>query len=160
MAWIVAAAVVVVLLLFRAGYRKPAAGLAAGALVIGVLVYLLVRHQEQQASTEVALSDVAVENVVFSHTYRSSYDLSGTVTNKSERYRIERIGFEVTVRDCRTADKSSCVVLGTESAYAAVDVPPRQTRNFTASMYFDNELAPKGTLAWDYEIEAVRARRQ
>jgi hypothetical protein len=160
MAWIIAAAVVIVLLVFRAGYRKSAAGLFGGALVVGVLIYLLVRHQEEQASTELAISEVAVDSVVFSHTFRSSYDLSGTVRNKSERYHIERIRFEVTVRDCLTTEKSSCVVLSTQTAYAAVDVPPEQARNFTASLYFDNELKPKGKLVWDYEIESVKARRQ
>ena len=93
-------------------------------------------------------------------TFRSSYNLSGNVRNKSEAYRLEGITFKVTLRDCQGPDKAKCVNIGEATAYVPVTLPPQEARDFVGSLYFGNEqIKPKGTFAWDYEIVAITGKR-
>jgi len=161
MAWLIVVAIVVVFLVFMAGYRKSALALVVAALIGGVALYQYNERRQQRATTRIAASEIAVENIAFRPTYRSSYDASGTIRNNSETYTLDGIRLEVTMRDCRGKDKSTCVVIGKAATYAAVTVPPHEVRDFTASLYFGSDrVKPKGTLAWDYEITPVTAKRQ
>jgi hypothetical protein len=161
MAWFVAASVVLVSLLFWRGYRKLALGLLAIALVGAVLVYYLDKRLDEEGRKRITASDVAVENVELKRTYRSSYDLTGKVTNNSETVTVERMRFDVTLHDCPAASQSDCVLIGKASGEALVNVPPRQARNFTASLYYGGaELKLKGRLVWRYKLTSITASRQ
>jgi hypothetical protein len=160
MAWLIVPLVLVVLLYF-AGFRRSAAALFAAAVVAGVLLYYYNERVEEDARSRIPLSDVLVENVTVTPTFRSSYNLSGKVRNKSATYRLDGITFKVTLRDCPGKDRSSCVDIGDATTYVPLTLPAQETRDFTGSLYFGGEQAkPKGTIAWDYEIVSVTARRQ
>jgi hypothetical protein len=160
MAWLVAGAILVVFLAFAAGFRKSAAGIAVAALLAGFALYHYNQRQLQQATTRIATAEITLENISFRHTYRSSADVTGTIRNNSETYTLHGVSLDVTVRDCRGEDTSSaCVVLGNATTHAAVIVPPREARNFTATLYFGGDLKPKGALTWEYEIGAITAKR-
>ncbi len=161
MAGLIVVAILVVFLLLAAGFRKAAAGVAVLVLIVGVSIYLYNEQQEQRATTRIAVSEIAVEKLDLTPTFRSGYDLSGTIKNNSAKYRLDGIDVTVTLRDCRDKDKSTCTVIGQASAYAAMTVPPREARDFILSLHFGNDRPrATGTLAWDYEITAVTAKRQ
>ena len=46
------------------------------------------------------------------------------------------------------------------TTYVPVGLPPQAARDFVGSLYFGNEqIKPKGTFAWDYEIVAITGKR-
>lgn len=161
MAWLVAAAVLLVSYLYASGRRKPAVILGVVFVVAGVSLYVFYQRQQVRETSLIAVTEVKLENVTLNPTFRSSYDLIGTVRNDSASYRLD--GFEVTVtlRDCAGADASRCSPLGEASAFAAISVPPRETREFIAPLHFGGDRPQaKGRLDWGYEVTAVTARRQ
>lgn len=161
MAWLIAVAILVASLLVAAGYRKSALGLALGVSIVGISLYLYNERQEQQATSRIAVSEIALENVDLRPTFGSGYDLVGTIRNNSPKYRLDGIDVALTLRDCRSKDKSTCTVIGQASAYAAITVPPEESRDLVVSLHFGGDKPKaKGTLAWDYEITAVTAKRQ
>ena len=160
MAWLAAASAVVLSLLFWRGYRKLALGLLGIVLVGAVLVYYLDKRVDEEGRMRITVSDIAVENVELKRTYRSSYDLTGKVINNSETFTLERMRFDVTILDCPAVSQADCVLIGTASGEALVNVPPRQTRNFTASLYYGSgESKLKGRLDWRYKLISVSASR-
>ena len=159
MAWFIAAVVVAVSLVYLAGFRKTALGFLVAASIGGISLYLYNEHREQQATTRIAESQVVLENVEFRQTFGASYELSGKVKNNSETDVLDGIEFKVTMRDCRSKDKSSCVTIGEAMSYVSVAVPPKEARDFLASLYFGSTPKVKGTLAWDYEITALTAKQ-
>jgi hypothetical protein len=160
MAWLAAASAVVLSLLFWRGYRKLALGLLGIVLVGAVLVYYLDKRVDEEGRMRITVSDIAVENVQFKRTYRSSYDLTGKVINNSETFTLERMRFDVTILDCPAVSQADCAPIGTASGEALVNVPPRQARNFTASLYYGpSESKLKGRLDWRYKLISVSASR-
>lgn len=159
MAWFIGTAIVVVLLVFFAGFRKIAVGVLATAIIGGFSLYL---YNEQQESTiSIPISQIVLENVAVKPTYRSSYDISGRVKNNSETRQLDGIEFKVTMRDCQGKDKSSCVVVGEATTYVSLTVPPQAARDFTGSVYFgSNQKKVRGTVVWDHEIISIASKRQ
>ena len=159
MLWLIAP-LVLSLLLFVAGFRKTALGLVVAALIAGASIYHLDEQAQQRAQTRIPASEISLENVTVRQTFDSSYELTGTLKNGSSIYRIDGISLKVKLRDCPVGGATQCVAAGEAQPYAAVTVPPGEARNFTATMYFGKgHPPPKGTLAWDYEIESVTAKR-
>ena len=160
MIWLIAA-IGVVSAVFLAGFRKLALGLAVAVLIGGFSLYQYNKQQQQRARTRITVSEVVIERIALKPTFRSSYDVSGRIRNNSDSYRVDGNTLAVTLRDCQGKDKSKCVVIGQATSNAAVTVPPQQSRDFIASFYFgSDQIAPKGTLDWSYQITAVTARRQ
>lgn len=161
MAWLIVP-IAGVVLLYLAGLRRAALGLLVVAIVSSLVLYQYTQQVQQDATTRISESEVAVENVLIKLTFDSSYDISGRITNKSETYRLDGISFKVTLRDCQKKDKESrCVSMGEATTHVPITVPAQQARDFTGALYFGGEqMKPKGTLAWDYEITAIAAKRQ
>jgi hypothetical protein len=161
MAWLIAVAILIVCVLAATGFRKSAISLSLGVLIVGASLYAYNERQERKETSRIGVSEIAMENVDLRPTFRSGYDLVGTLKNNSPKYRVDGIDVVVTVRDCKTKDKSSCAEIGQASAYVAVTVPPGESRDVVASLHFGSDRPKaKGTLAWDYEITAVTAKRQ
>jgi hypothetical protein len=160
MAWLIVPLALVVLL-YVAGFRRSAAALLVAAILAGVLLYYYNERLQEDARSRIPLSDVEVEGVAITPTFRSSYNLSGSVRNKSEQYRLEGITFKVTLRDCQSPDKSKCVSISEATSYVPLNLAPQEAREFIGSLYFgSDETKPKGTLEWDYEIVAITGKRQ
>ena len=158
MVWLIAA-VVAVFGLFFVGYRKVAFALTVLAMVVGVSLYYYYERQQEKATTRVAASEVVLENIILRHTFRNSYELAGLARNNSEVHGIDRIAFEITLRDCPVAGKASCAILGKTTASATVTIPPQEARQFIASMYFPGpDFKIKGRVVWDYEMTAIVSR--
>jgi hypothetical protein len=151
---------VIALLVFVAGFRKTALGLVIVAVIAGALIYRLDEQAQQRAESRIPASEISLENVAVRHTFDSSYELTGRLKNGSPTYQVDGITLNVKLRDCRIGDASECVAASEAEVHAAVTVPPGESRDFTATMYFGKgHRRPKGTLAWDYEIESVTAKR-
>ena len=159
MIWLIVPLVLVVLV-YLAGFPRSAAALLATAVVAGVVLYYYNQYVQEDARSRIPLSEVSVDKVAITPTFRSSYNLSGTVRNNSEQYRLEGISFKVTLRDCPGSDKSKCASLAEATTYVPLGLPPQQAQDFIGSLYFGNEqVKPKGTLDWDYEIVAITGKR-
>jgi hypothetical protein len=159
MLWLIAP-LVISLLVFVAGYRKTALGLVVAAVIAGAVLYALDEQAQQRAETRIPASEISLENVTVRQTFDSSYELTGRLKNGSSTYQIQGITLKVKLRDCPVGNAAQCVAAGEAEARAPVTVPPGQARNFTATMYLGKgQPEPKGTLAWDYEIASVTARR-
>ena len=117
MAWLAAASAVVLSLLFWRGYRKLALGLLGIVLVGAVLVYYLDKRVDEEGRMRITVSDIAVENVQFKRTYRSSYDLTGKVINNSETFTLERMRFDVTILDCPAVSQADCVLIASSAPH-------------------------------------------
>ncbi len=160
MFWLIGPLIIVVLVLV-AGYRKTALGLFVGVIIAGILTYWLTLEVQEHAATRISVSEIGLDKVAFRRTFDASYELTGRITNKSETYRIDGVSFTVKMRGCAPADPSNCVDAGEAIAHVAVAVPPLETRGFIGTLYFGKgHKEPKGTLAWDYEISAIMAKRQ
>jgi hypothetical protein len=159
MAWLLVPLVIVVVV-YLAGYPRSAAALLAVAVVAAILIYYYNERVKEDARSRIPLSEVMVENVTVTPTFRSSYNLSGSVKNNSDQYELEGISFKVTLRDCPSAAKTSCVSLGDATTYVPVGLQPGESQDFIGSLYFGNEqIKAKGVFAWDYEILAVTGKR-
>lgn len=161
MPWIIAAALLIVALLIRFGHRKAAVGCAVGVIAIGVWLYVYNARQEHEAASRIPVSEIALSNVELRPTFRSGYDLVGTLKNNSPQYRLDGLDVSVTLRDCKTRDKASCTVIGQARTYVAMTVPAGESLDLVAPLHFgDDKPEVKGTLAWDYTILSATANRQ
>jgi hypothetical protein len=159
MLWLIAP-LVIALLAFAAGFRKTALGLVVAAVIAGASIYHLDEQAQERAEARIPASEIALENVTVRQTFDASYELTGTLKNGSSSYQVQGITLRVKLRDCAIGGAGRCVAAGEAEPYAAVTVPPGGARNFTATMYFGKgHPRPQGTLAWDYEIRSVIARR-
>ena len=159
MLWLIAP-LAVALLLFVTGFRKTALGVVVASVIAGASIYGYNEQAHQRAEARIPASEIALENVKVRQTFDSSYELTARLTNRSSTYQVHGISLTVKLRDCRNGAASRCDPAGAAEARAAVTVPPGESRDFTATMYLGKgHRRPKGTLAWDYEIESVTARR-
>jgi hypothetical protein len=87
-----------------------------------------------------------------------SYRLSGSIENLSERYTLRDVHIEVTLYDCPPpAGNGKCVVLGRETSYSYVRVPPGRSREFDGYLGFGNVPRPAGRVMWGYRLKQVKA---
>jgi hypothetical protein len=159
MAWLLVPLVVVVLL-YLAGFPRSAAGLFVAAVAAGIFLYYYNQRLEEAARSRIPASEVLVENVTITPTFRGSYNLSGSVRNNSDEYRLEGVTFKVTLRDCPTDDKAKCASIGEATTYVPMNLSPKEARDFVGALYFGNDrIKPKGTFAWDFEVVAITGKR-
>ena len=160
MAWLIAAIIVVVTLIFLAGFRKSALSILVVGLLGGYGIYQHGQRAQHQAQSKIASSEIQVESIALNQTLDGSYDLLGRIKNNST-YRLDGIRVIVTLRDCKGNDRTSCRTIGEAATSVPVTIPPEQARDFVASLYFGGDpIRVKGTLVWDYEITSTTARRQ
>lgn len=160
MFWIIGP-VIVVVLLFLAGFRKSAVGLLIATLIAGALVYWNINVVERQETSRMSVSEIALENVAVRRTFDSSYELTGRIRNKSDDYRVDAISVIVTIRDCTAPQQMNCVTTGQKAVNVSVSVPPQQARDFTGTLYLGKaHRPPKDILAWEYEVTSIMAQRQ
>ena len=160
MLWLIVPIIAVVIALLL-GYRKTAVGVLIAAVIAAGLIYWHTKSLEQKSETRIPAAEAPLTNVTVRHTFDASYEISGTIRNSSETYRIDGISVTVRLRDCLKTDASKCTPIGHATANVPVTVPPQQTRNFTGALYYGKDHKPaKGRLACDYEIIAIRAKRQ
>ena len=158
MALLIGSAAVLILVVFAAGYRKVALGVAASALAVGGLLYMHNREEEHRALTRIPKSELVLENVTLSP-YVGNYRIAGRITNSSAKFSVKQIDIVVTVQDCpRVAAEEQCVTIGKSNEILNFDIPPGEARDFAESVRFSGgNLKLKGRLEWSYSILQIRA---
>ena len=157
MLWLIIPLAAVVVLFFS-GFRKSAGALLIAALISAAVLYGLENVQDKRATDRIAASEILLQDVALRRTFDATYELTGRITNKSEKYRVDGISVQVRLSDCRSVGDADCEYIGDQLAHVQVTVPPQQTRSLVATFYFGKEhRKPKGSLAWRHEITAIRA---
>jgi hypothetical protein len=156
MGWFLAAAVLLLtaaLVLRTSSPRKALAiaGVALLAIVGAVLAFLLSDPQGGARSTAIAPSEIVLSDVILS-TDRYGRQLSGDITNSSER-RLKTVTLRLTFRDC--VQDQPCREAGEEMEQVFLALPPGQTGHFSV-LVARAGLKLKGELKWSAEVaEAV-----
>jgi len=96
---------------------------------------------EREAAAEraavIPATDLSFGNVTLQNTPRDiGFDLMGKITNHS-RETLRDLEFEVTLEDCPVGP-GQCQVVKQQSEKPLVEIPPNQTRTFTAHLDFPN----------------------
>lgn len=159
MLWLIVPLLVVVVLFF-AGFRKTAGAVLVAALIAAGVLYWLDDVSDQRSMSRISSAEAFLKDVKVRRTFDSTYELTGTMINKSAEYEVDGITIAVRLRDCRSAGETECEGIGEATADVRVSVPPGQANRLVATFYLGKEHRPaKGTLAWDHEITAIRASR-
>lgn len=95
----------------------------------------VVREAAAERAAVISATDLSFSDVTLQNTPRDiGFDLTGTITNYSGQT-LRYLEFEVTLKDC-PLDPGQCQVVGQQSGKPLVDIPPNQTRTFTAYLDF------------------------
>jgi hypothetical protein len=99
MAWLFGV-VLVLLLVFSAGFRKLALGLAGIVLVMGIAVFVNDEIEEKRALERIPLGDLGFENFLITP-IGNNFTLSGRVNNRSTQYTLTGMTVAVALKDCQ-----------------------------------------------------------
>ena len=157
MQW-VALAVVCTALIF-VSYYSPKVGfslLGGIAAILGTLYFL---NLDESALSDFPIDRDSVElsEVSAQVSYGESWDYSGRISNSSNKV-ITDARIKITLRDCPAGTETvsdECPVIGEKTDFVAINVPPRQARDFLDNISFKNAVQ-KGVLFWDFELIGVR----
>lgn len=154
MAWFLGF-VVLVFVVFAAGYRKVALGLLAIALALSGWLYLHNREEEHLALTRIPVSELVLENVTLKP-YVGSYKLAGRIRNNSAKFTVKEIDFVVVVKDC--IDAAGCMAVGESTEILNIKIPPGEGRDFEETVRVGGSYQKlKGRLDWSYSVSQIRA---
>jgi hypothetical protein len=160
MVWIFAI-IIIVLLVFSAGFRKFAFILVAICIIGGFVFYKWYENktekEKQLSRSRLPASELIFDNFTLTPNY-SGYELKGRVINNSAQYTLTGVNMKLTFRDCELKDQTNCIVIEEEDEYVWVDVPPKQARDFKENIYLSSDISIKGKLAWSYEIDYTEAK--
>ena len=127
-----------------------------GGLGLGLRVAYALR-QERLPLTVIPSDQVELTDIRLASS-RGSYRLSGKIENLSQRYTLRDVHLEVTLYDCPPrAVNEKCVLIGQETSYSYVSVPPGHIHALDGYLGFSNLPRPAGRLMWGYRLKKVRA---
>ena len=157
MQWIALAVVCTALIVVS--YYSPKIGfslLGALAAIIGTL-YFLNLDESEKTSFPIDRESVQLSDTDAEESYGGSWDYSGRLANSSGKV-ITDARIRITLRDCPAGTEAvsdECPVIGEEVDFVAINVPPRQARDFRNNITFKNAVQ-KGVLFWNFELIGVR----
>jgi multidrug efflux pump subunit AcrA (membrane-fusion protein) len=95
------------------------------------------REVAAERAAVIPATDLSFGNVTLQNTPRDiGFDLTGKITNHSGQT-LRYLEFEVTLEDCPVGP-GQCQVVKQQSEKPIVEIPPNQTRTFTAHLDFPN----------------------
>lgn len=152
--------VIAAVLIKSVAFRIAAGLLIAGAIVLIVVEQMETRKETEEALTRIPPSQLQLTDVTLNPAYANSYRLAGRVINRSPRYSVTGIAFRVKVEDCPAPPAAAgCVTIGEGRAAIAPTIPPGQARDFDELVTFDKGApAVRGQMKWSYVIESIHAR--
>lgn len=155
MAWIVAIAVLV-LLVVSAGFRMFAGVLVLVTAAGGFLFWQYEKNEERESKSRISQSELSFEGVSLKPSYGNSYDLVGRIVNNSNKYTLKAVHLKLTFRDCEKENKN-CIVIYESSEHIYINIPPKQARDFKEYVFLSSDISLKGEMVWDYKIEYTKA---
>jgi len=157
MQWVALAVVCTALIVVS--YYSPKIGfslLGAIGAIVGTL-YFLNLDESETSNFPIERESVQLDDVNAQESYGESWDYSGRVSNSSGKV-ITDVLIKITLRDCPDGSgtvNDECPIIGEQVDFVAINVPPRQARDFQDNISFKNAVQ-KGTLFWDFELVGVR----
>jgi hypothetical protein len=153
-----AAIVVLLLLVFSAGFRKAAGVLVAVAAIIIGIVILNQRQSEREARERIPQSQLDFNDMILQTQY-GSQKLTGRIKNNSHQYTLAGVALTITFEDCEgDAPRPSCVTIGEDKDhYYSVNIPPGQVRDVSEYVYAGS-THPRGKLQWHYSISYTEGK--
>ena len=156
MGWLIAIVVIIAAIAYPA-VRKVLLAVVAVAGVGLLLVYLNTQRERAESKSRVKANEVELSDLRLDRPqYGSSYQLTGRVRNRSERFEIGSLRLRVVLQDCLGAN--DCSIVGDTIAWVFVSVPPGQTRAIDDSVHFSDVPPFRGNFAWRYELAEIEAR--
>ena len=157
MQWL--ALVVVCTALIALSYYSPKIGFSLLGALAAILITLYYLNLDE---SEIAEFPVPRESVVLSEThatesYGDSWNYSGRISNSSDKS-VTDVQIKIILHDCPEGTQQitdACVVIGEDVDFVAINVPPRQARDFRDNISFRN-ADPKGIQLWSFELVSLR----
>ncbi len=84
-----------------------------------------------------------------------SFVVNGRIQNHAKDYTILSIQLQATIQDC---DLGTCEIVGQQHSMFPLEVPSKQSRDFSVTIPFSVIPEIKGEAAWKYEVLKIRAR--
>lgn len=89
-------------------------------------------------------------NTASGRQYISYFTMPGRAINKSPRYTLQAIGFEVTAQECEP--NAGCVTLGVQEISTAPMIPPGQARDFDETIQLTG-IQNAQNVRWSYRVK-------
>jgi len=156
MVWILVI-VVLVLLVYSAGFRKFSLGLLVVLFLAGIIWYVIEETENQRSLTRISPQEVELDKLRLTNSSSYSRQLTGRIKNNSPKHTLRSIDLKIILRDCEKESlKESCTIVGetTESIY--VNIPPNQARDISEDVYGLESIHLKGEFAWSYRITKLQ----
>lgn len=155
MLWIVALGAVI------AAFSFPRFGKALLILVaVGIAIVLVLDRQSEQEHERskhlVSTAELDISDLRLASGIGDSVKLVGRITNKSDRYTLEEVVFQITLKDC--APDGSCDTIGESTATFDDSVPPNQTRGIDSHVSFSNIPELRGQVRREVRVLEIHAR--
>lgn len=154
MIWLFAIAILA-LLVYSKGFRKFALGFIGLSILITLVVIGKMNADKEKSYKKIAPSELSLEDIELNNSYSSSFNFTTRVKNNSKKYTVKWVEIKVTMKDISEKDPKG-VIVGEDTGTIYKDIPPRQARDASASIYMHN-MNPKGRLEWSYEIVKIKA---
>jgi len=155
--WVLVAALVVWLAVKRKTFRWIVLGVLA-AIGVGIFGFIQYQNvQEERRKHLIQQADLKFSDVSLwtSKSDREQWLMKGVVENAS-RYTLSSLDFRLKVYDCaeNTSDLDQCKIIGDDSGFVLLTVPPGQVRSFQADFRFSNMGPAKGKVIGRHELGA------
>lgn len=126
-------------------------------------------RSEQESLSKISFSDIAIAkfsilpgqsahssingmsyNTATGREYISYFTMSGRAINKSPRYILQVIGFEVTAQECEP--NAGCVIIGVQEISTTPIIPPGQARDFEETIQLTG-IQNAQNVQWSYRVK-------
>lgn len=156
MAWLVLA--ILVILVVAVAPRNPyaAIGVVAAALLVIGGGFWLQEREARLTESRIPQDEVALSNMHVARTGRPTQIVSGRISNLSDRFTLEALTIEVTMRDCYN---DGCDVIEQQQVDIRLPIPPGQARDFEKVIPASPTAIPRGQVEWRYEVIETKARK-
>ena len=136
--------------------RKIGFGLLAFFAILLSVLYYVGDEDALEGDLEVEAELIVLENLSAQFAREDEWDYSGRATNNSDKS-ITDLKIRITLRDCEAGQTppDDCVVIGDRADLLSTNIPPRQARDFSEKVTFDN-ATPRGELNWTFELVGVK----
>ena len=136
--------VVLVLLVYSAGFRTFAIGLLAFVIVAGIIFYVYETTESQRSLTLILPQEVELADLGLTTSSSYSRRLTGRIKNNSDKHTLLSIDLKITIRDCEKESlNASCTIIGETTEYIYAKIPPKQARDIDEHVSGLGSVNPK-----------------
>lgn len=154
-ALVIALGVLVGALIVTYGYRHSLMIVLSILAVVIVALVWYIRYGGEEGADLITPQELELSNLQMTRQYRSSFEMTGRLVNRSEEHTLNAVTITITASDCQS-DGADCVVVGEVSRDIAVTIPPGQARD-VLEQYVFRRFEVLGELRWSHELSEIRA---